>query len=100
MKKDLGINMASPNGKNKLDELPTLDQVLLVEDILQNIDDSLITLVQLKKKLSNKLKNNTLMTILDYLEAMNKIAVTPKGITWIHNTNPKLRKAISEGLCL
>ncbi|KAF0138156.1 MAG: hypothetical protein FD122_3856, partial [Stygiobacter sp.] len=21
-----------------------------------------------------------------------------KGITWIHNTNPKLRKAIKEGL--
>src|SRR4030043_77925 len=92
MKKDLGINMTSTNKKNRVEELPTLDQVFLVEDILQNIDDSLISLVQLKKKLSRKLNDNTLMTILDYLESMNKITITPKGITWIFNTNTRLRK--------
>jgi hypothetical protein len=100
MKKDLGIDMVTTNGKNKLEKLPTLDQVLLVEDTLQNFDDSVITLSQLKKRLSIQLKNNTLLVILDYLAAINKIVVTPKGITWIYNTNPRLQKAIDEGLCL
>lgn len=100
MKNDLGIDMVLPNEKNKFDELPTLEQVLLVEEFLQNINSNLITVVELKKKLSTNLKNKTLITVLDYLEAMNKIVVTSRGITWIHNTNPKLRKAISEGLSL
>jgi len=100
MKKDLGINMTSTNKKNTAEELPTLDQVLLVEDVLQNIDDGLIPLSKLKKKLQRKLNSNTLMTILNYLEAKNKIAITPRGITWIYNTNPRLRKAIDEGLSI
>lgn len=37
------------------------------------------------------------MMVLEYLEESNKIAVTMKGIIWIHNTNPNLRKAIREG---
>lgn len=35
----------------KLDNFPTLNEVFLVEDALQNADDSIITLQQLKKKL-------------------------------------------------
>jgi len=38
------------------------------------------------------------MMILDYLEKSNKIAVSLRGITWIHNPSEKLRKAISQGL--
>ena len=96
-KKDLGINMTSTHKKKRVEELPTLDQVFLVEDVLQNIDGSLIPVSLLKKKLSRKMKENTLMTILDYLNSMNKIAISPKGITWIHTTNPRLRKAIQDG---
>ena len=33
----------------KLDNFPTLNEVFLVEDALQNADDSIITLQQLKK---------------------------------------------------
>lgn len=100
MKKDLGINMTSTNKKKRIEELPTLDQVILVEDVLQNIDDSLISISQLKKKLPRKFKNSTLMTILDYLESLNKIAITSRGITWIYNTNPRLRKGIDKGLSI
>lgn len=98
MKKGSGINMTTHNKKDRLEKLPTLDQVLLVQDILQDIDDSLIPLSKLKNKLSKKLKKNTLLTILDYLETMNKIVITPKGITWIHNTNPRLQKAVNKGI--
>jgi len=82
----------------RLDHSPTLNTVLMVEHTLQTMNESLITVADLKKILPKQINHNTLMTILTYLEAGNKIAVSLKGITWIHNTNPRLRKAISEGL--
>ena len=82
----------------RLDHSPTLNTVLMVEHTLQSMNESLITVAQLKKILPKQINHNTLMIILMYLEASNKIAVSLRGITWIHNTNPRLRKAISEGL--
>jgi len=82
----------------KLDHSPTLNTVLMVEETLKNMDESVITIAKLKKILPKQVNHNTLKIILLYLEYSNKIAVTLKGITWIHNTNPRLRKAISEGL--
>ncbi len=85
---------------HRLEHSPTLNTVLMVEHTLQTMNESLITVAQLRKILPKQINHNTLMTILVYLEASNKIAVSLKGITWIHNTNPRLRKAISEGLDL
>jgi hypothetical protein len=85
---------------HRLEHSPTLNTVLMVEHTLQTMNESLITVAQLKKILPKQINHNTLMTILVYLEASNKIAVSLKGITWIHNTNSRLRKAISEGLDL
>jgi len=70
----------------------------MVEETLKNMNESIITVAKLKKILPRQVNHNTLKIILLYLEYSNKIAVTLKGITWIHNTNPRLRKAISEGL--
>lgn len=77
---------------------PTLNTVLMVEDTLKNMDESVVTVAELKRKLPRQVNHNTLKRILEYLEVSNKIAVTMKGITWIHNPNPNLRKAISSGL--
>lgn len=77
---------------------PTLNTVLMVEKILKEMNESVITIAQLKKRLPKQVNHNTLKTILEYLEESNKIAVSLKGITWIHNTNPNLRRAISTGL--
>ena len=82
----------------KLEHSPTLNTVLMVEHTLENMDESVITIAKLKKILPKQVNHKTLMVILDYLEESNKIAVTLKGLTWIHNTNPMLRKAISTGL--
>ena len=70
----------------------------MVEATLMNMDESVITIPELKRKLPRQVNHNTLKVILEYLEASNKIAVSLKGITWIHNTNPDIRKAISAGL--
>jgi exosome complex RNA-binding protein Rrp4 len=82
----------------KFEHSPTLNTVLMVEETLKNTDKSVVTIAQLKKMLPKQVNHNTLKVILTYLEYSNKIAVTLNGITWIHNTNPNLRKAISKGL--
>lgn len=84
--------------EQRLEHSPTLNTVLMVENTLKNMDESIITVAELKRKLPRQVNHNTLMVILEYLEESNKIAVSIKGITWIHNTNPNLRKAIQRGL--
>ena len=82
----------------RLEHSPTLNTVLMVENILTNMDESVITIAELKRILPKQINHNTLKIILEYLEESNKIAVSLRGITWIHNTNSNLRKAISKGL--
>ncbi|MBI5228602.1 hypothetical protein HY991_00720 [Candidatus Micrarchaeota archaeon] len=82
----------------KLAHAPNLKTVLMVEKVLAGMKQSVISIAELKRMLPKQVNHNTLMVILEYLEASNKIAVSLKGITWIQNTNPNLRKAISKGL--
>ena len=84
--------------RKKSEHSPTLNTVFMVEETLKNMDESVISVAELKRKLPKQINHNTLKLILEYLEESNKIAATMKGITWIHNTNPKLKKAIKEGL--
>ena len=84
--------------EQKLEHSPTLNTVLMVEETLKNMDESVITIAELKRRLPRQVNHNTLKIILEYLEESNKIAVSMKGITWIHNSNPNLRKAIVKGL--
>ena len=82
----------------RLEHAPTLNTVIMVENTLKNMNESMITIAELKRKLPKQVNHNTLKLILEYLEESNKIAVSIKGITWIHNTNSNLRKAISQGM--
>jgi 3-oxoacyl-[acyl-carrier-protein] synthase III len=85
----------------KMQELkhsPTLNTVIMVEETLKNMDESVISVAELKRRLPKQVNHNTLKIILEYLELSNKIVVTMKGITWIHNPNPNLQKAIAQGL--
>ncbi len=77
---------------------PNLKTVVMVEKILAGTKKSVLTVAELKRMLPRQVNHNTLMLILQYLEASNKIAVSLRGITWIANDNPRLLKAISEGL--
>jgi len=82
----------------KLEHSPTLNTVLMVEGALKNSAESVITIADLKRILPKQVNHNTLKIVLEYLEKSNKIAVSLKGITWIHNTNQNLRRAIDQGL--
>tara|TARA_Y100000296_G_scaffold54129_1_gene62021 strand:- start:554 stop:820 length:267 start_codon:yes stop_codon:yes gene_type:complete len=84
--------------KNKSTHWPTLNTVIMVEKTLKNIGESIVSVAELKRRVPRQVNHNTLMLILKYLEESNKIFVSLNGITWIHNTNPNLKKAINEGL--
>jgi hypothetical protein len=84
--------------RKKLAQSPTLNTVIMVEETLKRAPHSAITVADLKKKLPRQVNHNTLKIILEYLEESNKIAVSMKGITWIHDPNERLRKAIAQGL--
>jgi len=77
---------------------PTLNTVMMVEDTLKKMNESTISIAELKRKLPRQVNHITLMVILEYLERSNKIAVTLKGITWIENNNPNLKRAIMQGM--
>jgi len=77
---------------------PTLNTVMMVEDTLKKMNESIISVAELKRKLPRQVNHITLMVILEYLERSNKIAVTLKGITWIENNNPNLKRAIMQGM--
>ena len=81
-----------------LEHSPTLNTVLMVESVLKDMNESVISIAELKRKLPKQVNHNTLMIILDYLEKSNKIVVTLKGISWIHNTNANMKRAIERGL--
>ena len=82
----------------KLEHSPRLSTIRMVEDTLEKAQESIVTVSQLKRILPKQVNHNTLITILEYLGESNKIAVSIKGITWIHNTNPALANAINKGI--
>jgi hypothetical protein len=77
---------------------PTLNTVMMVEDTLKKMNESIISIAELKRNLPRQVNHITLMIILEYLEKGNKIAVTLKGITWIKNNNSNLKKVIEHGM--
>jgi hypothetical protein len=77
---------------------PDLDTVILVEKAIKGAKGSVVTIAQTKKLLPKKVSQNMLKAILIYLEESNKIAVSVKGITWIYNPSPKMRRAIVVGI--
>jgi len=77
---------------------PTLNTILMVENTIKDSPNSVVTVAEIKRALPKQVNHNTLMTILEYLERSNKIAVGLKGITWIQNDNKNLRNVAIHGL--
>lgn len=90
--------MTEATYKPRWEQSPTLNTVIMVEDTLKKINESTITIAQLKKILPKQINHNILKIVLEYLEESNKIFVSIKGISWIQNSNKNLKKEISKGL--
>jgi len=76
---------------------PTLNTVLMVEDTLKKMNESVISIPELKRRLPRQVNHNTLMTILEYLERSGKIVAGLKGITWVYTDSKTLRELIKKG---
>ena len=83
---------------HKLKNAPNLNTVIMVENVIMNSKNSVMTIPEIKRALPKQVNHTKLKMILEYLEESNKIVVTMKGITWIHNQNPNLRKAVQKGM--
>ncbi len=90
------VEMTKSVDTAKFHHAPTLNTVIMVENTLQKMNDSAVTVAQLKRELPKQVNHYTLMAILEYLEKSNKIAVGLRGITWIFNPSPKLAAAIAK----
>lgn len=72
---------------------PSLRTMLMVENVLKKAD-TIIDREELKRRLPAKIMHQTLNLILVYLEEKGMILDSHKGILWIYNPSPKLKKAI------
>ena len=72
---------------------PRLDTMLMVEEVLKNADIAM-SKSELMRRLPKQIMRQTLLVILDYLEKRGIIMIGKKGILWIQNDNPKMRKLI------
>ena len=72
---------------------PTLKTMLMVEKVLRKAETT-IDREELKKRLPAKIMHQTLNVILKYLEDRGMIVDGHKGILWVYNPSPKLKRAI------
>ncbi len=72
---------------------PSLRTMLMVEKTLREAD-TMIDREELKRRLPTKIMHQTLNLILRYFEERGMIIDSHKGILWIYNPSPKLKKAI------
>ena len=75
---------------------PTLNTVLMVEETLKNSGE-LLTVAELKRKLSKQVMHQTLLQILDYLQWSGKIVIGTKGILWVFTERKELNELIKRG---
>ncbi len=76
---------------------PTLNTVLMVERTLQNAKE-VVKISELKRRLPRKVMHQTLMRILDYLQASGKVLITTKGVVWTYAPAETIEKLKKGGL--
>ena len=75
-----------------------VDTVEMVEKTLKNMNESLITLADLKRNLPRQVNHNTLKEIIDYLEKKNRITTSLKGITYLGELSPRIKKLLEDSV--
>mgnify|MGYP001570204069 FL=1 len=75
---------------------PSLKTMLMVEKVLKK-SEVMLTREELKRRLPKEVMHQTLNLILLYMEERGLIIDSHKGILWIYNPSPKLKKAIDSG---
>ena len=85
--------------KKTLEHSPTLDSVLMVENIIKKHSQE-YGKYQLWKRLPRKMMYQTFQTILNYLEESGKIIIDKDGcVIWTYDPQA-IRKILSDGVKL
>ncbi|MEK6912961.1 MAG: hypothetical protein AABX26_03340 [Nanoarchaeota archaeon] len=79
---------------NTLARSPTLDTVLMIERTIEKYSAE-FNRTELWKKLPKKVMWQTYLTVLDYLQVINKVAIANNGIV-VYIWNPELAKKLSK----
>ena len=69
----------------------------MVEDVLQKADLA-ISKNELLRRLPKQTMRQTLNVILDYLEERGLIMISERGVLWVYNENPKMKKLLKESV--
>jgi hypothetical protein len=75
----------------------TLETVIMVEKTIKNAKE-VMTIAELKRRLPRKVMHQTLIHIIDYLQASGKIIIGTKGILWVYTERKELNKLITQGV--
>lgn len=78
------------------EHMPRLDTVLMVEDTIKRLD--LPTKTDVWRALPRMVMWRTFLTIMEYLEASNRIVVKGGRISWIVADNPRLLRLIERSV--
>ena len=76
---------------------PRLDTILMVENVLKKADLA-ISKNELLRRLPKQIMRQTLNVILSYLEERGVIMIGEKGVLWIYNESPKMKKLLKESV--
>jgi len=74
-----------------------LDKPIVSEEFLKEAEITL-SKNELLRRLPKQIMRQTLNVILDYLEEKGVIMVGEKGVLWIHNESPKMRKLLKKSV--
>ncbi|MFC1768160.1 hypothetical protein ACFLZX_00210 [Nanoarchaeota archaeon] len=76
---------------------PRLDTVLMVEKVLKNAKLA-ISRNELLRRLPKKTMRPTLNLILGYLEEKGLVMIGEKGVLWVYNDHPKMKRLLKKSV--
>jgi len=71
---------------------------IIVENTLKNMEDSVMSISELRKELNNKINREDLTIILNEIEERGKIFIGQRGITWIYSNSQHLKSMLRNSL--
>ena len=83
--------------KQEVLHYPRLDTVLMVEEVIKNAELA-ISKSEIQRRLPKQVMRQTLNIILDYLEEKGIIMTGSKGVLWVHNESPKMKKLLESSV--
>ena len=90
------MTQLSVHTKENIQHSPTLNTILMVEDVIKNAGE-VLSVAEVKRRLPKKVMHQTLLKVLDYLQYSGKILIGTKGVLWVSTERKELEAMIKRG---